>query len=189
MESVLLATILLASTLASSMGFASASPLQFIKKSSYKLSLLVKQGSVDNSFLTQTFKVTVKTKAGGAGAKVVIYSSSTNEAQPNTLAMTFDGSAKMLSFSTNFAVGNSEKTVFPKANAYELLAYGPNYILDHIKDFSDHQLVAELAQEVRFVLTENKITMDIHLIDFRVYEVVMDLDGKLISKKMKKYIL
>lgn len=167
--------------LASSVSFAAISPLKFIEKSSGKISALIKRGTVDNSFLTQAYKATVKTKAGGAGAVVVIYSSSTNEALPNTLTMSFDAAANMLASSTSFTAANPVKTVFPKANADELLNVGPKYI----KGSQDQQIVAQLTKEVTFVNENGQIKMDIHLIDFRVYQVVMDLDGKLISKGMK----
>jgi hypothetical protein len=157
-----------------------ASPLKCIEKSSYKLSALVKQGSVDKSFLMDTNKVTVQVSA--QGAVVVLLAPSLNEQVPNTLTMTFDTSAKMLEAKTRFSAANPSKVIFTKANADEILDVGPEYILDHLKDSVDHPVVADNTKEINFSSANGKINMDIVLTDARVYHIVMDMDGRLLNK-------
>lgn len=159
------------------------SPLKYIEKSSYKLSALVKQGAADKSFLMDTSKVTVQVTA--QGATVVLSAPSLSEQAPNTLTMNFDTSAKMVDSKTQFTAANPNKVIFTKANADEILDVGPEYIIDHLKDSPDHPVVANNTKEINFSSADGKILMDIVLTDARVYRVIMDMDGRLISKGMQ----
>ncbi len=158
-------------------------PMNFSEKASYQITALVKKGSIDKSFLLDISKVTLKMTADG-GAIVTASSSSLVANDPNTVQMTFGHDAKLKAMTTHFTAVDTTKTVFPKANSDVVWDLGSEAVVDFQKDSADIAYAAANAQEIIFE-QNGTVVMSVKLADKRTFEVVMDLDGKVISKKMK----
>lgn len=102
---------------------------------------------------------------------------------PNTITLNFNTAGKIADVKTHFTAVDPQKRVFSKANADVILDLGSEAIVDHQRESADLAFTAAHAQEINFT-QDGKINMNIKLDEGRIYLVVMDLDGNVISQKM-----
>lgn len=158
-------------------------PMNYAEKSAYQLTMMVKKGLADKSFLLDLNKVTISTNA--TGADLVLMSPSKDPKNPNTIQIKFSNTGKVLSAVQNFTAAGAPTPIFNKANGDIILDLGSESVVDHQKESQDIVTTVQSAKEINFSQLNGHIVMDILLTDKRTYEVILDLDGKEISKGMK----
>jgi Mrp family chromosome partitioning ATPase len=183
--------IVLLTTLTATASFAATTPMNIVEKASHRMLTLVKNGKAPRQALCNLTGVQIEQGQFGAianGYRITLFSQSATAEKSNTVEIFFDGTGKQTSEKINIENGLSSQPIFTTPDGGTLLDLATEEIVDHLAEDSNLPIVAGFAQSIAVMhdAVKGEEHFQIKLKDNRIYEVVLDSKGTLISKEFKK---
>jgi hypothetical protein len=153
--------------------------MHLVETSSYSLTALVQKGTVPAYISTDLSAVQIND--GPTAKSVVLMSPSNNPADPNSVTIQFSAAGKVIGTQNHIVGQPATAPIFTAVDGAKLLDLAAEAVVDHLTEDANLPTVAATATSI-LISKQNAAQFAIQLKDGRVYKIVLDLAGNLISK-------
>lgn len=154
-------------------------PMDLVEKASHRLMSMVKNGEVPAYTSTDLSRVDIQV-GNNSEVTISLSSPSQNADEPNRVTLVYSSDGKVLRTEKSIVSQAINSPIFPAASGALILDHAAEAVVDHLNEPTS----VDVANNTLFIelFNQDGATALMHLKDGRVYRVLLDLDGDVISR-------